>query len=56
LELSLLPLAFGTSLTVVSRLLCPYSIEDKTLRLIGETILHSQEHPESCTELYREEG
>ena len=46
--------SFGTSLTVVSRLLCPYSIEDKTFRLIGETILHSQEQPESCTELYKE--
>ena len=33
-ELSLLPLAFSPSLTVASRLLHPYSTEDKTSRLI----------------------
>ena len=54
-ELSLLPLAFDSSLTVASILLHPYSIEDKTARFIGETILHSQESPEKFTELYREE-
>ena len=41
-----MPLSFDPSLTVASRLLHPYSIEDKTPRFIGETILHSQEHPE----------
>jgi len=54
LELSLLPLAFSPSLTVTSRLLHPYSIEDKTPRFIGETILHSQEDLERFTDLYRE--
>ena len=56
MELSLLPLDFGPSLTVASRLFHPYSIEDKTPRFIGETILHSQEHLERFTDLYREEG
>ena len=54
-ELSLLPLAFDSSLTVASIRLHPYSIEDKTARFIGETILHSQESPEKFTELYSEE-
>ena len=52
LELSLLPLDFSPSLTVASRLLHPYSIEVKTHRFIGVTILHSQEHPERFTEIY----
>ena len=34
LELSLMPLAFSPSLTVTSRLLYPYSTDDKTPRLI----------------------
>ena len=34
MELSLLPLAFSPSLTVASRLLHPYSIDDKTSRLM----------------------
>ena len=34
LELTLLLLAFGPSLTVASRLLHPYSIEDKTTSLL----------------------
>jgi len=34
LELSLLPLAFNLIVTVASRLLHPYSIDDKTSRLI----------------------
>ena len=54
MELSPLPLAFDLSLTVASRLLHPYSIEDKTPSFIGETILHSQEHLERFTELCRE--
>ena len=40
-ELSLLPLDFDSSLTVASILLHPYSIEYKTPRFVGETILHS---------------
>jgi len=55
LELSPLPLAFGPSLTVTSRLFHSCSIEDKTPRFVGETILYSQEYPERSTELYREE-
>ena len=50
-----LTLAFGSSLIVASRLLHPHSIEDKSPRFIGETILHSQEHPDRFTKLYREE-
>ena len=34
MELNLLPLAFSPSLTVASRLLHPYSIDDKTSRLM----------------------
>ena len=34
MDLSLLPLAFSLILTVVSRLLHPYSINDKTSRLM----------------------
>ena len=34
LDLSLLPLAFSLILTVTSRLLHPYSIDDKTSRLM----------------------
>ena len=34
MELSLLPLAFNLIVTVASRLLHPYSIDDKTSRLI----------------------
>ena len=55
MELSLLPLAFGPSLSVASRLLHPHSIDDKTPRFTDETVLHSQKHPERFTELYREE-
>ena len=55
LELTLLLLASSPSLTVTSRLLHPYSIEVKTYRFIGVTILHSQEHPECFADLYRED-
>ena len=34
MQLSLLPLAFGPSLTVASRLLHPYRIEDEAYRLL----------------------
>ena len=55
LDLMFLPLAFSLSLIVASRLLHPYSIEVKTHRFIGVTILHSQEHPEYFADLYRED-
>ena len=50
-----MPMGFSSPLTIASKLLHPHSIEDKSPRFIGETILHSQEHPESFTELYRQE-
>jgi len=55
LDLKFLPLAFSPSIIVASRLLHPYSIEVKTYRFIGVTILHSQEHPECFADLYRED-
>ena len=55
LELSLLPLAFSLILTVTSRLLYLYSIDDKNIQVNGETILHSEGHPERFTELHGEE-
>ena len=36
MDLSLLPLAFSHILTVVSRLLHPYSMDDKTSSLMGK--------------------
>jgi len=45
LDLSLLPLAFSLSLTVASRLLHPYSTDDKT-SVNDEKIHHSGGHPE----------
>ena len=59
LDLSLLPLAFSLILTVASRLLHPYSTDDKT-SVNDEKILHNEGHPERVTELHgekkREEG
>jgi len=55
LELSLLPLTFGPSITISSRLLHPYSTDDKTSRLMVKQILHSKGHPERFTELHRKE-
>ena len=55
MELSLLPLAFSLILTIASRLLHPYSTDDKTSSLMGERILHSKGHPERFTELHGEE-
>ena len=53
-------MAFSLILTVASRLLHPYSTDNKTCRLIVEKILHSEGHPERFTELHgeakREEG
>ena len=53
MELSLLPLDFGPSLTVASRLLPPFSIEDKTLGLLVKqfsTAGNSQRHSQSYIE------
>ena len=38
LDLSLLPLVFSLILTVASRLLHPYSTDDKTSRLMGKRL------------------
>ena len=54
MDLSLLPLAFSLILTIASRLLYPYSTNDKT-SVNGEKILHSGGHPERFTELHGEE-
>ena len=54
MELSLLPLDFGPSLTVASRLFHPYSIEDKTPMLMVRQFSTAR-HPERFTEFYREE-
>ena len=53
LNLSLLPLVFSLILTVASRLLHLYSIDDKTSRLM--MFLHSEGHMERYTELHGEE-
>ena len=58
LELSLLPLDFSSSLTVASRLLHPYSTDDKISRLmvkIFSTMRDTQRDSQSYTEK-REEG
>ena len=54
LDLSLLPLAFSLILTVASRLLHPYSIDDKTARFKEKKILHNEGHPERFTKLHGE--
>ena len=53
MDLSLLPLAFSLVLTVASRILCPYSTDDKTSRLmvkrfstVGDTQRVSQSYME----------
>ena len=58
-ELSLLPLAFSLILTVASRLLHPYSTDDKTLRLMVKrfsTVRDTQRGTQSYIEKRREEG
>ena len=55
MDLILLSLVFSLILTVASRLLHPYSNDDKTSRLMVKKILHSERHPERFTELNREE-
>ena len=54
MELSLLPLAFNLILTVSSRLLHPYSIDDKTSRLMVKQFSTARD-TERSTELHEEE-
>ena len=54
LNLSLLLLVFSLILTIASRLLYLYSIDDKTFRLKMK-VLHSEGHPERFTALHGEE-
>jgi len=53
LELSLLPLAFSSSLTVASRLLHPYSTENRILRLMMKQFSTSR-NTQRDSQLYRE--
>ena len=56
MDLSLLPLAFCLILTVASRLLHPYSINEKTSRLIVKrvsTVRDTQRGSQSCIEKKR---
>ena len=56
MELSLLPLTFCASLTVVSRVLHPYSTDNKTSRLMVKqfsTVRDSQRDSQSYTEKRR---
>ena len=57
MELSLLPLAFSLILTVASRLLHPYSTDDKTSRLMVKkfsTVRDTQRDSQSYTEKRRD--
>ena len=54
MDLSFLPLAFSLILTVASRLLHPYSTDDKTSMLMVKQFSTAR-HPERFTEFYREE-
>ena len=54
MELTLLPLAFGPSLTVASRLLHPYITEDETRRLMVKQFSTSW-NIQKDSELHREE-
>ena len=60
MDLSLLPLALNLILTVASRLLHPYSTNDKTSRLMENRFSTVKAHPERFAELRgkekREEG
>ena len=56
MDLSLLPLVFSLILTVVSRLLHPYSTDDKTSRLMEKrfsTVRDTQKSSLSCMEKRR---
>ena len=50
-----MPLDFNLILPGASRLLHPHSTDNKTSRINGERILHSEGHPERFTELHEEE-
>ena len=59
MDLGLLPLAFSLILLVSSRLLHPYSTDDKTSRLVGEkfsTVRDTQRGAQSFMGKRREEG
>ena len=59
MEVKLLPLAFSLILTVDSRLLHPYSTDDKTSRLMMKqlsTLRDTQRGSQSLGEEKREEG
>ena len=59
LELTLLSLAFGPSLTVTSKLLHPYSTDNKTSRLMVKqfsTVRDTQRESQLHREEKREEG
>ena len=56
MDLSLLPLAFSLILTIASRLLHPYSIDDKTSRLMVKrfsTVRDTQRGSQSYVEMRR---
>ena len=55
LELTLLSLAFGPSLTVASTLLHPYSIEDKTPKIMLKQLSTGRD-TQRFTQLYKEEN
>ena len=58
MDLGLLPLAFSLILTVASRLLHPYSTDDKTSRLMVKRfsiVRDTQRGSQSCMEKRREE-
>ena len=55
MDLGFLPLAFSLILTVASRLLHPYTTDDKTTRLMVKRFSILRGHPERFTELYGEE-
>ena len=55
LDLSLLPLAFSLILTVASRLLHPYSIDDKTSRLMVKQFSTARDTREIHTVTWRRE-
>ena len=55
MDLILLPLAFSLILTVASRLLHPYTTDDKTSRLMVKRFSTLWGHPERFTELHGEE-
>ena len=53
--LSFLPLGFSLVLPVASRLLHPYSTDNKTSRLVVKRFSTVRDNPEGFTELHEEE-